>query len=171
MFKKGLLLLLGLTVMNVQAYELTRDEAKITLTAQSMGTLADNNQYTQLEQIFAPEVLVDYTSAFGGEAATIKRGDLMNNWAALLPGFDVTYHDLTNIKVVQKGNKATVTADIVASHYIGKDGYWQIAGTYTYEMVKTANDWQIASLTLHAGDEQGSRDVLGQAIEAVKNSK
>ncbi|MDN3685085.1 hypothetical protein QW180_21920 [Vibrio sinaloensis] len=69
----------------------------------------------------------------------------------------------------KKGNKAEVNADIVASHYIGKDGFWQISGSYTLEMEKKAgSDWQISSLTLNAGDELGSRDVLGRAIEAAK---
>lgn len=165
MFKKVMVMFLGLVAMATQAYELTKDEAKIALTVQSMGTLADRNQYDELEKIFTPSVVVDYTSAFGGEVSTIQRSVLMANWAALLPGFDVTYHDLNNIKVVGKeGNKAKATADIVASHYIGDEGYWQISGSYSYELEKTGNAWQISSLTLHAGKEQGSREVLGLAI-------
>lgn len=154
--------------MTLQASEMTRDEAKIAQTAKSMAILADRNLYDALEQIFTPEVVIDYTSAFGGEVSSIKRGDLMNNWEALLPGFDVTYHDMTNIKIDQDGDNAEVTADIVASHYIGKDGFWQISGSYTFEMHKTDADWQISSLTLNAGDELGTRDVLGQAIETAK---
>ncbi|MFB9216290.1 nuclear transport factor 2 family protein [Vibrio sinaloensis] len=168
MVRKSLVLALGLTALTAHAGELTRDEAKIAQTAKSMATLADRNLYDALEQVFTPVVVVDYTSAFGGEVSTIKREDLMNNWEALLPGFDVTYHDMTNIDIEQKGNKAEVNADIVASHYIGKDGFWQISGSYTLEMEKAGSDWQISSLTLNAGDELGSRDVLGRAIEAAK---
>ncbi|WED23018.1 nuclear transport factor 2 family protein [Vibrio sp. JC009] len=169
MFRKLMVIFLGFMAMTTQAYELTKDEAQIALTVQSMGTLADRNQYDVLEKIFTPEVVVDYTSAFGGEVSTIQRSVLMTNWAGLLPGFDATYHDLNNIKVVeQKGNKAKATADIVASHYIGEEGYWQISGSYSYELEKTGDTWQISSLTLHAGEEQGTRDVLGLAIEAAK---
>lgn len=168
MLRKTLTLALSVAALSAHAGELTRDEAKIAQTAKSMATLADRNLFYALEQIFTPTVIVDYTSAFGGEISTVKREDLMNNWEALLPGFDVTYHDLTNIDIEQTGNKAEVNADIVASHYIGKDGFWQISGSYTFEMKKTDSDWQISSLTLNAGDEIGSREVLGQAIEAAK---
>ncbi|USD67200.1 nuclear transport factor 2 family protein [Vibrio sp. SCSIO 43136] len=162
-------LVLGVATMTTHAKPLTLDEAKISLTAQSMATLADRNLYPQLEQIFAPIVVVDYTSAFGGEVNNVKREDLMASWSALLPGFDGTYHDLSKIIIDQEGDRAEVYADVTASHYIGDNGFWQISGRYLFEMKKAGTEWQIAALTLLAGDELGSREVLPQAIEAAKS--
>ncbi|WP_419811973.1 nuclear transport factor 2 family protein [Bacterioplanoides sp.] len=166
-------LIMGLLVMNVQAEKPELDQEKIKLQLQSMGTLADQNAFEYLGRIFSDEVLVDYTSAFGGEPATVPRVELMKSWAGLLPGFDLTRHNLSNMKVMVEGNSATATADITANHYLidpetGENGFWQISGQYNYELEKGAEGWTIKSLTLIAGPEKGSRDVLGKAGELAQ---
>ena len=166
-------LTMGVLAMTTQAEKPNFDQEQIRLQLQSMGTLADQNAFEYLGRIFSDEVLVDYTSAFGGEPATVPRVELMKSWAGLLPGFDLTRHDQSNMQVTVKGNSATATADITANHYLtdlktGEHGFWQISGEYNYELEKGANGWTIKSLTLVAGSEKGSRDVLGKAGELAK---
>lgn len=166
-------LTIGMLSMTTLAEKPNFDQEQIKLQLQSMGTLADQNAFEYLGRIFSDEVLVDYTSAFGGEPATVPRVELMKSWAGLLPGFDLTRHDLSNMQVMVKGNSATATADITANHYLtdlktGEHGFWQISGEYNYELEKGANGWTIKSLTLVAGPEKGSRDVLGKAGELAK---
>lgn len=147
----------------------TKDFADISLIVKQMGTLADSNDYAALGKIFADKVKVDYTALFGGEVTQPTRDELMAQWAAFLPGFDRTYHDLSNIRIEQKGDKATVLADVTASHYLGKDGFWQVSGVYTYEMTKNKNgNWQINALTIKPTGEKGSCDVLAKGAENAK---
>jgi hypothetical protein len=163
-------LMMGAVAMTAQADKPDFNAEQIKLQLQSMGTLADQNAFEYLGRIFSDKVVVDYTSAFGGEPATVNRADLMKSWAGLLPGFDLTRHELSNMNVNVAGDKATATADVTANHYLvdpdtGAEGFWQISGGYKYELEKGANGWTIRSLTLVAGPEQGSRDVLGKAGE------
>ena len=156
--------------MPAHAEQPNRDIEQIKLQLQSMGTLADQNAFEYLGRIFSNTVVVDYTSAFGGEPATVNRADLMKSWAGLLPGFDLTRHELSNIEIKVMGNKATANADIKANHYLidpktGDEGFWQINGSYRYQLEKGGKGWTITALTLIAGSEQGSREVLGKASE------
>lgn len=84
--------------MPAHAEQPNRDIEQIKLQLQSMGTLADQNAFEYLGRIFSNTVVVDYTSAFGGEPATVNRADLMKSWAGLLPGFDLTRHELSNYR-------------------------------------------------------------------------
>ncbi len=43
----------------------------------------------------------------------------------ILPAFDRTCHQISNIETDVKANKATATADVVANHYLD-DLFWQI---------------------------------------------
>jgi hypothetical protein len=45
----------------------TPDEAAIQTTVESVANLCDQGNFESLEKLYANEVQVDYTSAFGGE--------------------------------------------------------------------------------------------------------
>lgn len=146
--------------MTVQAQNLTRDEAQIRSSIQSFSALADQDAYEYLGRLFAPEVLVDYTSLFGGEAETVDRIELMKRWAGFLPGFDTTYHDLSNLNVNIDGDNAMATVDFTASHWLGADGFWAVFGSYDFTLSKIDGHWAIMSVKVHGKGEKGSRDVL-----------
>lgn len=165
MKKSIIAFILGVLAMNAHAQP-NLDEEHIKLQLQSMGTLADQSAFDYLVNVFSEEVYIDYTSAFGGEPSVVKRDDLMRSWAGLLPGFDLTRHELSNLQVKINGNGATAHADITANHFLG-NGFWQISGRYEYELEKANTDWSIRSLTLIAESEKGSRDVLGAASKRV----
>ena len=145
------------------------DSAKIHSVVKSFGALADQSAFEYLGSLFTKAVTVDYTSAFGGEPAVVERQDLMTQWAALLPGFDVTYHDISDVNIDYMKDKAKVVAKIKASHFLGEDGFWQITGTYVFVMKKVDEQWLICSLTLISNGESGSRDVLAKAGEKAKH--
>lgn len=148
-------------IINVQAKE--RDEAQIRTTIESFAAFADQSAFEYLGQLFHKEVTVDYTSLFGGTAAQTNNIDLMKQWAGLLPGFDVTRHDLSNITVSINEDKAIVKADITASHYLGETGFWQISGVYNYQLININNHWKITHLTLLVDNEKGDRTILAKA--------
>ena len=138
------------------------DIAMIKTTLEAMAVLADQNRYAALEEVFADQVTVDYTSLFGGTAAPIAAKELMTQWASFLPGFEVTRHNLSNIKVVAGKTSAVASANIRAEHYV-VGLFWEITGTYDYKLIKDNGTWKIAGLTLNFKGEKGTRDVLAIA--------
>lgn len=145
------------------------DIARIKTIVESIAVLADDGGFESLEKLYADEIVVDYTSLAGGEAEVKSPQALMMDWAGLLPGFDRTRHDVTNIEVQIAGRRAVATADVVADHFVG-GLYWRVEGGYRYELVETEDAWRISSATFLLRNEEGTRDVFGQAVEnAARN--
>lgn len=143
---------------------MTPDEAAIKTIVESVASLADTENFESLEQLYAQEVAVDYTSAFGGEAELKSPQGLMSLWASTLPGFDRTHHQISNIETKITGNTATATADVTANHYLN-EMFWQITGSYEYGLVEEDGQWVIDKMTFIAESEQGSRDIIQEAVE------
>lgn len=156
-----MIIALGVTAMSAQA--LTQDEAKIKSNINSFSALADQGAYQHLGRLFAPELVVDYTSLWGGEPATTTNVELMKQWAGFLPGFDTTFHELSNLDVTVKGDSAVATVDFTASHWLGEKGFWSVSGSYEFKLNRAGENWVINSLKLNYKDEAGNRDVLGEA--------
>ncbi|MGK7950598.1 MAG: nuclear transport factor 2 family protein [Xenococcaceae cyanobacterium] len=142
----------------------TPDEAAIYTIVESVANLADRNNFESLEKLYAEEVEVDYTSAFGGEVELKSPTGLMTQWASTLPGFDRTRHEISNIEAEVNGNKATATADVTADHYLNQM-FWQITGSYEYGLIREDGQWKIDKMTFIAESEKGSRDIINEAVE------
>jgi len=155
---------MSLTATQTILADSRQDEAAIKTIIESVGTLADTHNFEALEKLYAPEVMVDYTSLSGGDFELKSAQALMTQWASVLPGFDRTRHAVSNIFVQVNDQYATATADVIADHYVN-DLFWQVSGDYLYKLVKDADGWKITSHTFNLKSEQGSRDVFGPAIE------
>ncbi|MEM9217794.1 MAG: nuclear transport factor 2 family protein [Cyanobacteria bacterium P01_F01_bin.150] len=140
----------------------TIDEAAISTIIQSVATFADQGYFEALESLFADHIQTDYTSLFGGEIQGHTPESLMTAWASLLPGFDQTYHDISNIQVNIEGGVAEATADVIASHYLD-DQYWQVSGQYNYQLVRRADAWKVEVMTFTLNHEVGDRALLEKA--------
>ncbi|PSW16262.1 nuclear transport factor 2 family protein [Photobacterium rosenbergii] len=162
--------LFGVLSMAVNAAQLIKDEAQIRSNINSFSALTDQGAFEYLGRLFAPQLTVDYTSLFGGEPQSVSRQELMAQWAAFLPGFDVTFHDLQNMKVAVNQEEAKATVDFTASHWLGKEGFWAISGEYEFSLTKAGSNWQITSVKLNAKGEEGSRDVLEEAPKHAKDN-
>lgn len=167
------ILLVGVVSMNLhaQTQPLSKDEAIIRSNIQSFSAMADQGAFEYLGRLFAPQVTVDYTSLFGGEAAPVDRTDLMKQWAAFLPGFDATYHDLSNLRANIDGDSASVLVNITASHWLGDDGFWSVSGNYEFTLQKSGESWLITAVTLTSQSESGSRDILGEAPSKAEENQ
>ena len=82
---------------------LTTNEVAIETIVESVANLADRGNFESLEQLYAEEVEIDYTSAFGGEVELESPQALKTQWASSLPGFDRTRHEISNIETQVKG--------------------------------------------------------------------
>ncbi|ELA6610093.1 nuclear transport factor 2 family protein [Vibrio alginolyticus] len=164
------LIALSVTATTVQAKALTQDEAKISSAINSFATLADQNAYQHLGRLFAPELTVDYTSLWGGEPTKTTNVELIKQWAGFLPGFDTTYHELSNLDVKLDGDNALATVDFTASHWLGDTGFWSVFGSYEFALNRASNGWVINSVKLNYEGETANRDVLGEAPKFAKQN-
>jgi len=156
--------------MTVNATTLSRNEAQIRSVLNSYATMADQGAFEYLGRLFAPELVIDYSSLFGGEPQTVKREQLMKQWAGFLPGFDTTYHELSDHQIEVDGNRAKASVAVTASHWLGEKGFWQVSGSYDFTLIRADGSWQISSVRIDATGEKGSRDVLGDAPARAENN-
>ncbi|MEM7047339.1 MAG: nuclear transport factor 2 family protein [Pseudomonadota bacterium] len=158
------MMLMTITATNPASASSSQDNAAIKTIVESVAHLADTGNFEDLEKLYADEIEVDYTSLAGGEVELKSPQALMTQWASILPGFDRTHHQLSNISIKINGDQAIVTADVIADHYVS-DLFWQVSGHYLYKLEKETKDWQITSHTFNFTDEQGTRDVFNLASE------
>ena len=142
----------------------SRDEAEISEAILSVASLADRGAFEGIVPLFAEEVVVDYTSLGADVVETHTPESLTTSWAGVLPRFDQTYHNLSDIQVSVDGGQANATADVVADHFLG-DSFWQVSGQYEYRFTKLSDQWQITHMTFNLIDEAGDRTLLEQASE------
>lgn len=150
-------------------FERQRDVAAVTSLVEGVAVLADLGQFEALQDLYAEEVHVDYSSLSGQPAATVPAAELMRQWAAVLPGFDRTRHSLSNVVAEVDGDRAVVTADVTADHYVA-DLFWQVRGEYRYELGRSAGAWRIETHRLSLNGESGTRDAVELAIEGAASS-
>lgn len=148
---------------------MTADEARISLIIKSVAVLADLRDFDNLEKLYADNVHVDYSALDGGEPEVISSKELLSRWANLLPGFDVTHHDVSNINIKISGETAQVSAHIVADHYLN-DQDWQVKGSHHYELYKQHGYWRITFHQFKLTEEIGGREILNDAMENAKKS-
>lgn len=140
------------------------DVAAIKTIVESVAVLADSGNFETLENLYADEILVDYTSLAGGEPEIKSPQALMTEWAQVLPGFDRTRHEISRVEVSVTGRHAVASAEVTADHYVA-DLHWQVTGDYRYELVDDGDGWRITAATFNLRDEAGTRDVFGPAAE------
>ncbi|RWP41367.1 MAG: nuclear transport factor 2 family protein [Mesorhizobium sp.] len=105
-FAATLAALPALSTMQSTAALTSEDKAAIAEAVAGIGLYADLREWDRVKSYFTTRVTTDYTSLFGGEAATSDRDALIAQWQGLLPGFDATQHLITNIVVEGAGNDA-----------------------------------------------------------------
>lgn len=149
------------------AHATSEDEAAIKTLVESVGLFADQHAFEALEDFYADEFVLDYSSLSGAPADVKSPQALMTEWAGVLPGFDRTRHALSDVEAVVDGGEARARANVEAGHWI--DGaYWQVDGHYDYQFERQAGAWKITSMTFTLENEIGSRDVFGPAIAAAQ---
>ncbi|WP_280264538.1 nuclear transport factor 2 family protein [Nocardia wallacei] len=127
-----------------------------------MGWCIDQLDWDGLIDLFADEVLMDYTSLYGGAPERLASGDIVARWAAALTGLDATQHVITNHLVGVDGDRGTCTAHVIGTHRLaGAMGgsLWTFGGTYHLGVVRTFSGWKIESLTLNVLWADGNQQI------------
>ncbi len=145
------------------------ESAKVIAVVSSIPLAVDLGRYDLAEAAFAPEIVIDYTSLWGGEPQRTTPGALMDAWRGLVPGFDATRHELSDVAARVDGDVAEATALVDGRHWIG-DALWRPIGVYRWTLKKLAGRWRVTTMTFATTQEIGDRGVVAVAAERAKRS-
>lgn len=140
------------------------ERARIVSTVSAIPLAVDLARYDLAESAFAPEIVIDYTSLWGGEPQTMTPAALMDAWRGIVPGFDATWHALGPVRVEIDGDTATAEAAVDGRHWI--DGrLWRPIGDYRWLLRKIDGVWKVTRMTFAMTREIGDRGLAQQAME------
>jgi hypothetical protein len=140
------------------------ETSKVISVVSSIPLAVDLAVYDLAEQAFAPQVTIDYTSLWGGEPATMAPAELMTAWRGIVPGFDATWHELSDVSATVTGDTATATAFVDGRHWIG-DKLWRPVGNYNWDLQKIDGEWKVTRMEFAMTEEIGDRAVATEAME------
>lgn len=142
-------------------------EAQIRTLVASIPLAVDRAAYDLAEAAFADEVVIDYTSLWGGEPATMTPAELMDAWRGIVPGFDATWHELGPVRVTISGDTAEASAFVDGRHWIG-DQLWRPVGTYHWDVARIDGEWLVTRMVFDMTQELGDRALAIEAMERAK---
>jgi SnoaL-like domain len=128
---------------------------------------ADQHQWQQIEHAMTAKVLIDYTSFVGGEPAHLTSKQITDSWSGFLPGFDRTYHQLSDFKVSINNEMAHVTYIGKADHFINNE-IWTVEGTYESDLDKINGHWVLSKLKFNFEKQSGNTDLPAEATNRMK---
>ncbi|WP_338237303.1 nuclear transport factor 2 family protein [Persicobacter diffluens] len=151
-----------------------------TLKAQEMETVnntvvqlfiaTDQRDWEALDQLFAPEVELDYLSMSGSPAAKLSPQEIADSWKAVLPGFEFTHHQLGNILTTVEGGYAHVFCYGTATHFLTDEAgnVWTVVGTYDFDLHKQVGAWKITKMKFNFKYQDGNTGLPVKAMEKAK---
>jgi hypothetical protein len=146
------------------------DERDIINTVNAIGMFSDECNWSALSETFADEVLLDYSS-MGAPAEGLKPAEIIIRWKALLPGFKMTQHMITNHRVRIEGDEAVCLSYVAATHHLpnptGND-IWFVMGHYEHHLVRSLTGWKVDRMKFDATLIEGNSELPKLAMEAVK---
>ena len=146
------------------------ESAKVIAVVSSIPLAVDLGRYDLAEAAFAPEVLMDYTSLWGGEPQRMTAAALMDAWRALVPGFDATRHEIGAVETSVDGDAAQATAVVDGRHWIG-EALWRPIGLYRWSLAKSSGRWRVTEMTFAMTQEFGDRGLVAVAAERAKERR
>ncbi|MEV0145607.1 MULTISPECIES: nuclear transport factor 2 family protein [unclassified Nonomuraea] len=126
-------------------------------TCTRMAWHADQREWSELAEVFADEVLLDYTSLNGGEPVTLTPAQIVEGWEGALSAYVATQHLIGNHLVTVAGDVAVCTASFQATHRKDDDSLWTLGGTYRFDLVRTGDGWRITGVVMTAAWSDGTR--------------
>ncbi|PWJ44258.1 nuclear transport factor 2 family protein [Sediminitomix flava] len=133
----------------------------------------DQQNWKKVEKIFAPSVLLDYSSMTGVEAAYMTPTQVIDRWKEFLPGFQHTHHQLGNFVDELDRESAHVFCYVTASHYLEHEegSIWKVIGSYNIELnTDVRGEWQIEALKLNYKYQTGNLKLPDLARERAKSN-
>lgn len=143
------------------------ETSRVISVVQSIPLAVDLADYALAERAFAPRVVIDYTSLWGGTPTEMTPAALMTAWRGIVPGFDATWHELSDLRAEVEGTRATARAFVDGRHWIGDD-LWRPVGHYRWMLEKQADGWKVTHMTFEMTREIGDRGLAARAMERAR---
>ncbi len=143
------------------------DSAKVIAVVASIPLAVDLGRYDLAEAAFAPEIVIDYSSLWGGEPQRTTPAALMDAWRGLVPGFDATRHELLDVEARIDGDAAEATARVDGRHWIG-DALWRPIGLYRWALERLYGRWKVTAMTFTLTREIGDRGLVAVAADRAR---
>ena len=143
------------------------DSARVISTVSSIPLAVDLARYDLAEAAFAPSIVIDYTSLWGGAPQRMTPAELMAAWRGLVPGFDATRHELKDVRAEIDGDRATATAFVDGRHWI-EGRLWRPIGVYRWTLERQGGAWKVTTMTFAMTHEIGDRGLVALATERAK---
>jgi hypothetical protein len=125
-------------------------------------------------EVFAKDVLLDYTSFTGGEPATLPSEQIVDSWKGFLPLFKSTHHQVGNYQVNINGSRASVFCYGTASHYLpnpSSNNLWWVVGSYDFDVEKMSSGWRITKMKFNFKYQNGNLELPKLAMAALHDNK
>ena len=140
-----------------------QDRAEIVETCTQMAWCLDERRWEDLESLFADQIALDYTSAFGGEPMSVSPAEMARNSQTVLKNLSATQHLVGSHVVTGGGDAAFCKSQVIASHVFPNtlgDPLWTAGGHYYMELIRSDRGWLIAGLRFQMQWSTGNRDIL-----------
>ncbi len=115
----------------------------------------DKCDWLQVESTLDDSVLLDYTSMNGGTAQWLTPQQITGAWAAFLPGFDRTHHQISDFEISENKDSSLAHYKGKAEHFIGNE-IWVVEETYDATLRKKNGNWVIAQFKFNFKDQSGN---------------
>lgn len=122
----------------------------------------DTGNWDAAEALMTNPFHLDYSSYGAGPAADLAPVDILTGWQSVLPGFDVTHHQLGPLMIEADDVKATVRAYVTADHQIAgieAGEVWTVYGSYVLTLIKAGADWKLSGNTFQFKFQTGNTDL------------
>lgn len=161
------LLLLSFPVFSQGRSNTKSMETKIIEQVTALFAGADERSWKKVETVMNETVILDYSSMTGNAPDVLTPQQISAAWAAFLPGFDRTSHQLSGFVVDLSGNTATVHYTGKADHFLD-DATWTVEGTYDTKLVSTKGSWLIAEHKFNFQKQSGDTTLPAKATKKMQ---
>lgn len=158
--------LIAFSTLLVNAQEMKTPQETVT----QLFVATDKQDWPVVENTFANQVVLDYSSMNGNPASTLSPKQITDAWKSVLPGFEHTHHQLGNFMTTVEGNKAEVFCYGTATHFLqDPDGaVWTVVGSYDFVLIRENEAWNITSMKFNFKYQQGNTNLPAKAIQRIK---
>ncbi|WP_164857086.1 nuclear transport factor 2 family protein [Sphingomonas crocodyli] len=151
-----------------------QDRAEIEEVVVGLANATDSRDWRGVEALLADQVDLEYRTLTRDTPPIRQRvspAQFVVASQGTLPGFLHTQHLIGNIVIRVEGKRAEVVSQVWMSHYLPADQgppYWNVAGTYRHDLVKTRSGWKISAMHVVILFETGNDRLQALAAERVR---
>jgi hypothetical protein len=158
--------------MDESALQSLLDRAAISDVVHAYATGLDRRDWALLRSIFTDTIDMDFQSV-GLRPDCYDADQWVRDAERLFAGFRATQHTSSNHVHDLRGDDATCVSNMQAEHFLllepddaFEDGAdrWTIGGYYINELVRTADVWKLAKVTLKVTWQTGNEDLSRMAL-------